>query len=85
MPGAVGGPSNAAGRQGVVTAARALRPRARWGAKNNVTALIACLLLIVMLVLGSRVHGVRESLWKFLAFVAACIVVLALLLAILAR
>ena len=41
--------------------------------------------LIVMLVLGSRVHGVRESLWKFLAFVAACIVVLALLLAILAR
>jgi hypothetical protein len=50
-----------------------------------VTALIAFVLLIVMLVLGSRVHGVRQSLWKFLAFVAACIVVLALLLAILAR
>jgi hypothetical protein len=30
-------------------------------------------------------HGVRESLWKFLAFVTACIVVLVLLLVILAR
>jgi hypothetical protein len=50
-----------------------------------VTALIAFLLLIVMLVLGARIHGVRESLWKFLAFVMACIVVLVLLLVILAR
>ena len=49
------------------------------------TALIALLLLIVMLVLGARVHGVRESLWKSLAFVTACIVVLVLLLVILAR
>ena len=48
-------------------------------------ALIAFVLLIVMLTLGSRVHGVRESLWKFLAFAAACIVVLGLLLVILAR
>jgi hypothetical protein len=50
-----------------------------------VAALIAFVVLIVMLVLGSRIHGVRESLWKFLAFVTACIVVLALLLVILAR
>jgi hypothetical protein len=50
-----------------------------------VTALIAFLLLIVVLAVGSRVHGVRHSFWKFLAFVTACIVVLALLLAILAR
>jgi hypothetical protein len=50
-----------------------------------VTALIAFVLLIAMMVLGARVRGVRQSLWKFLAFVAACIVVLALLLAILAR
>jgi hypothetical protein len=50
-----------------------------------VTALIAFLLLIVVLALGSRVHGARHSLWKFLAFVAACIAVLTLLLAILAR
>ena len=49
------------------------------------TALIALLLLIVMLVLGSRIHGVRESLWKSLAFVTACIVALVLLLVILAR
>ena len=49
------------------------------------TALIAFVLLIAMMVLGARVHGVRQSLWKFFAFVAACIVVLALLLAILAR
>jgi hypothetical protein len=38
-----------------------------------------------MLVLGSRIHGVRESLWKSLAFVVACVVVLVLLLVILAR
>ena len=49
------------------------------------TALIAFLLLIVMLVLGSRIHGVRESLWKSLAFVTACIFVLVLLLVILSR
>lgn len=49
------------------------------------TALIALLLLIAVLALGSRVHGVRHSFWKFLAFVTACIVVLALLLAILAK
>ena len=46
------------------------------------TALIAFLLLIGMFVLGSRVHGVRHSFWKFLAFVTACIVVLALVLAV---
>ena len=49
------------------------------------TALLAFLLLIVMLVIGARVRGVRDSLWKFLAFIAACVVVLALLLAILAK
>jgi len=50
-----------------------------------VTALLAFLLLIVMLLIGARVHGVRDSLWKFLAFITACVVVLALLLAILAK
>ena len=49
------------------------------------TALLAFLLLIVMLVIGARVRGVRQSFWKFLVFVLACIVVLALLLAILAK
>ena len=48
-------------------------------------ALLAFLLLIVMLVIGARVCGVRHSFWKFLAFVAACVIVLALLLAILAK
>ena len=51
----------------------------------SVIALVAFLLLIVMLVLGARVHGVRDSLWKFLVFITACIVVLVLLLVILAR
>jgi len=50
-----------------------------------VTALIAFLLLIVMLVIGARVHGVRHSFWKFLVFVTACVVVLGLLLAFLAK
>ena len=49
------------------------------------TAVIAFLLLIVMLAIGARVRGVRQSRWKFLAFAIACIVVLALLLAILAQ
>jgi hypothetical protein len=49
------------------------------------TALIAFLLLIAMFVLGTRVPGVRHSFWKFLAFVTACVVVLALVLAFLAR
>jgi hypothetical protein len=53
--------------------------------EEDVTALIAFLLLVVMFVIGSRVHGVRHSFWKFLAFVTACIVVLALVLAFLAR
>ena len=48
-------------------------------------ALFAFLLLIVMLVIGARVHRVRHSFWKFLAFVTACVVVLALLLTILAK
>jgi hypothetical protein len=48
------------------------------------TALIAFILLIGMFVLGARVHGVRHSFWKFLAFVTACLVVLALVLAFLA-
>jgi hypothetical protein len=50
-----------------------------------VTALIAFLLLLVMLVIGARVPGVRFSFGKTLAFVAACVVVLALLLAILTK
>jgi len=50
-----------------------------------VRALFAFLLLIVMLVIGARVRGVRQSFWKFLVFVLACVVVLALLLAILAK
>jgi len=52
---------------------------------KDVRALLAVLLLIVMLVIGARVRGVRHSLWKFLVFVVACVVVLALLLAILAK
>ena len=51
----------------------------------NMRALLAFLFLIVMLVIGARVRGVRDSLWRFLAFIAACVVVLALLLAILAK
>ena len=47
--------------------------------------LLAFLVLIVLLVIGARVRGVRDSFWKLLAFVVACIVVLALLLAILAK
>jgi hypothetical protein len=50
-----------------------------------VTALIAFLLLLVMFVIGARVRGVRDSWWKLLAFVTACVVVLALLLAILSK
>jgi hypothetical protein len=53
--------------------------------EEDMTAVIAFLLLVVMFVIGSRVHGVRHSFWKFLAFVTACIVVLALVLAFLAR
>jgi hypothetical protein len=50
-----------------------------------VKALVAFLLLTVMLVLGARVHGVRHSFWKFLAFVTACVVVLGPLLAFLEK
>jgi len=50
-----------------------------------VRALFAFLLLIVMLVIGARVRGVRQSFWKFLVFVLACVVVLVLLLTILAK
>ena len=56
-----------------------------WWGVSDVTALLAFLLLIVMLLIGARVHGVRDSFWKFLAFITACVVVLALLLAILAK
>ena len=49
------------------------------------TAVVALLLLVVMFVIGSRVHGVRSSPWKLLAFVVACLVVLALLFLILAK
>jgi hypothetical protein len=49
------------------------------------TAVIAFLLLVIMFVIGSRVRGVRDSWWKLLAFVTACVVVLALLLAILSK
>jgi hypothetical protein len=52
--------------------------------KEDVTALIAFLLLLVMLLIGARVRGVRFSFWKLLAFIAACVVVLALLLAMIA-
>jgi hypothetical protein len=60
-------------------------PGGNHGRRRTVTAVIAFLLLIVMLAVGARVHGVRQSRWKFVAFVAACVVVLSLLLAILAR
>jgi hypothetical protein len=50
-----------------------------------VTALTAFLLLLVMFVIGARVRGVRDSWRKLLAFVTACVVVLALLLAILSK
>jgi Ca2+/Na+ antiporter len=53
--------------------------------QEDVTALIAFLLLVVMFVIGSLVHGARSSFWKLLAFVAACVVVLVLLYAILAK
>jgi hypothetical protein len=52
---------------------------------ERVKTLIAFLLLIVMLVLGARVRRVRDSFWKLLAFIAACIIVLALLLTILSK
>ena len=52
---------------------------------DHVQALVAFLLLIAMLVLGARVRGVRDSFWKLLAFIAACIIVLALLLTILSK
>ena len=52
---------------------------------KDVRALLAVLLLIVMLVIGARVRAVRHLFWKFLVFVLACIVVLSLLLAILAK
>ena len=55
------------------------------GERRTVKAIIAFLLLIVMLAIGACVHGVRQSRWKFLAFATACVVVLALLLAILAQ
>jgi len=55
------------------------------GHEEDVTAVVALLLLIVMFVIGSRVHGVRSSPWKLLAFVVACLVVLALLFLILAK
>ena len=55
------------------------------GEEEDVTALIAFLLLLVMLAIGARVRGVRFSFWKLLAFFTACVVVLALLLAILAK
>jgi ABC-type multidrug transport system permease subunit len=55
------------------------------GQEEDVTAVVALLLLVVMFVIGARVRGVRFSFWKTLAFVAACVVVLALLLAILAK
>jgi isoprenylcysteine carboxyl methyltransferase (ICMT) family protein YpbQ len=55
------------------------------GEEEDVTALIAFLLLLVMFVIGARVRGVRDSWWKLLAFVTACVVVLALLLAILSK
>jgi hypothetical protein len=53
--------------------------------EDDVKALMAFLLLLVMLVIGARVRGVRDSFWKLLAFIVACLVVLALLLAILAE
>jgi hypothetical protein len=52
---------------------------------EHVKALVAFLVLIAMLVLGARVRGLRDSLWKLLAFIAACIIVLALLLTILSK
>jgi hypothetical protein len=58
--------------------------RGRDGEEEDVNALIAFLLLLVMLVIGARVRGVRFSFWKLLAFIAACVVVLALLLAMIA-
>ena len=48
------------------------------------TAAIAFVLLIVMFVVGARVR-VRDSLWKLLAFIAACAIVLGLLFAIIAK
>ena len=60
------------------------RPWRDHGGGRAVRAVIAFLLLIAMLAIGARVHGVRQSRWKFLAFATACIMVLALVLAILA-
>ena len=61
------------------------RKSRRDGEPEHVKALIAFLLLIAMLVLGARVRGVRDSFWKLMAFIAACIIVLALLLTILSK
>jgi hypothetical protein len=58
--------------------------RGRDGKGEDVNALLAFLLLLAMLVIGARVRGVRFSFWKLLAFIAACVVVLALLLAMIA-
>ena len=55
------------------------------GQEEDVTAVVAFLLLVVMFVIGSSVHGARSSFWKLLAFVTGCVVVLALLYAILAK
>ena len=55
------------------------------GEEEDVTALIAFLPLLVMLAIGARVRGVRFSFWKLLAFFTGCVVVLALLLAILGK
>jgi Ca2+/Na+ antiporter len=55
------------------------------GQEEDVTAVVAFLLLVVMFVIGSSVHGARSSFWKLLAFVTACLVVLALLFLILAK
>jgi phosphoglycerol transferase MdoB-like AlkP superfamily enzyme len=55
------------------------------GQEEDVTAVVALLLLVVMFVIGSRGHGVRSSPLKLLAFVVACLVVLAPLFLILAK
>jgi hypothetical protein len=64
---------------------RAALIRRCWSSSTVQPFCFAFLLLLVMLVIGARVRGVRDSWWKLLAFVTACVVVLALLLAILAE
>jgi len=71
-------------RRGVASV-QSFLAQAAWSGSEDVRALFAFLLLIIMLVIGARVRGVRHSFWKFLVFVLACIVVLALPLAILAK